>query len=576
MVFKGISIILLVLHITACGADDGVVFTRQRGSGSEWVEHYCIDFNPGFRDLPSQQTQAVVYPLTDLSPSVGCNETDYQQAGVNNKVVLVARGECNFSLKASLAQAQGAVGLLIASNVLLSPGPSNASVDYIEINITVATILWSDVKAFQAQGNNTEVLIYAPTLTRNFDPNLIVIFTIAVSNIFIGGCLGGLSKHKKYVYQKWKEDKKQKQREKQKAEGTDAEDKSKNDNDNDDDDESVDLSLVVIIIFFILVCAFLVLLYFFYDYLVYVVIGIFCLAGAMGLYSCLLPLWKRVIPLDKRLPANKIPILRDRPEIRSLMLMPLCLGVAIFWGVQRHESYAWVIQDILGFAFCINVMKTVHIPNLKICTVMLLLLFVYDIFFVFITPLLTKSGDSIMVKVATGGDSQTKEQLPMVFQVPRLGREIISVCPRPMSLLGFGDIIIPGLLVAHNYAFDIMVQSRKMYYIASAIAYAIGLIITFVALAFMKTGQPALLYLVPCTLGTTFVIGLKRKEVRKLWNGVYHITTKKDSSEDKVTTNTNSASITDIAGNETNISVNSVNSDSSVGSDNENRTLLRK
>ena len=52
-------------------------------------------------------------------------------------------------------------------------------------------------------------------------------------------------------------------------------------------------------------------------------------------------------------------------------------------------------------------------------------------------------------------------------------------------------------------------------------AYAIGLIITFVALALMESGQPALLYLVPCTLGTTLVIGLKRKEVKKLWRGVY-------------------------------------------------------
>ena len=52
-------------------------------------------------------------------------------------------------------------------------------------------------------------------------------------------------------------------------------------------------------------------------------------------------------------------------------------------------------------------------------------------------------------------------------------------------------------------------------------AYAIGLIITFVALALMESGQPALLYLVPCTLGTTLVIGLKRKEVKKLWSGVY-------------------------------------------------------
>ena len=49
----------LIFQITACVGDDGVVFTRQRGSGSEWEEHYCIDFNPGFRDLPSKQTQAV-------------------------------------------------------------------------------------------------------------------------------------------------------------------------------------------------------------------------------------------------------------------------------------------------------------------------------------------------------------------------------------------------------------------------------------------------------------------------------------------------------------------------------------
>ena len=61
-----------------------------------------------------------------------------------------------------------------------------------------------------------------------------------------------------------------------------------------------------------------------------------------------------------------------------------------------------------------------------------------------------------------------------------------------------------------------------MYFVS---AYAIGLIITFVALALMKTGQPALLYLVPCTLGTTFVIGLKRKEVKQLWNGAYQVGT---------------------------------------------------
>ena len=61
-----------------------------------------------------------MYSLHDLSESVGCNETDYKDTDVNGSVVLIARGDCNFSLKATLAQANGAVGLLIASDELVS------------------------------------------------------------------------------------------------------------------------------------------------------------------------------------------------------------------------------------------------------------------------------------------------------------------------------------------------------------------------------------------------------------------------------------------------------------------------
>ena len=40
-----------------------------------------------------------------------------------------------------------------------------------------------------------------------------------------------------------------------------------------------------------------------------------------------------------------------------------------------------------------------RLPSLKICTVLLGLLFVYDIFFVFITPLFMPGGKSVMVEV---------------------------------------------------------------------------------------------------------------------------------------------------------------------------------
>lgn len=50
-------------------------------------------------------------------------------------------------------------------------------------------------------------------------------------------------------------------------------------------------------------------------------------------------------------------------------------------------------------------------------------------------------------------------------------------------------------------------------------AYGIGLLITFVALAVMQMGQPALLYLVPCTLLTSLSIALWRRELPQFWTG---------------------------------------------------------
>lgn len=45
-------------------------------------------------------------------------------------------------------------------------------------------------------------------------------------------------------------------------------------------------------------------------------------------------------------------------------------------------------------------------------------------------------------------------------------------------------------------------------------AYTVGLGATMVALFLMKTAQPALLYLVPTTLGTTVLLSLCRREFR--------------------------------------------------------------
>lgn len=51
------------------------------------------------------------------------------------------------------------------------------------------------------------------------------------------------------------------------------------------------------------------------------------------------------------------------------------------------------------------------------------------------------------------------------------------------------------------------------------IAYAIGLMLAYLAVALTKRGQPALVYLVPACLGTILFLGWKRRELSELWSG---------------------------------------------------------
>ncbi|XP_035216472.1 signal peptide peptidase-like 2B [Stegodyphus dumicola] len=192
------------------------------------------------------------------------------------------------------------------------------------------------------------------------------------------------------------------------------------------------------------------------------------------------------------------------------------MAISICWVVIRKQKYAWILQDILGVAFCINMLKSIRLPSLKICTVLLVLLFFYDIFFVFITPFLTMKGQSIMEEVATGGKSE--EMLPMVLRVDYFGFDPLAVCFRQYSLLGFGDILVPGLLISYCHGYD-LITNKKLYFPVTIVAYGVGLLVTFIGLFLMSAAQPALLYLVPSTLLPPTIIGWCRHELSTLWTG---------------------------------------------------------
>nr|XP_033811196.1 signal peptide peptidase-like 2B isoform X2 [Geotrypetes seraphini] len=488
--------LLLVMLIAEVCCEFGMVHViSERGSSNG--KDYCILFNPQWAHLPHDLGKASLLQLQDQTATVLCSPSDVPPGGFSNRIPMVMRGNCTFYEKVRLAQINGARGLLIISRENLVPPAGNGS-QYEEIEIPVALLSYSDMldigKTF---GKLVMVAMYAPN-EPVLDYNMVIIFLMAVGTVAVGGYWAG-SRDVKKRYMKHKRD--------------DGADKH--------DDETVDVTPIMIGVFVVMCCSMLVLLYFYYDHLVYVVIVIFCLAASVGLYSCFSPFVRR-LPFGKcRIPGSSLPIYHKCPQVRMLLLALFSIAVSVIWGIFRNEDqWAWVLQDILGIAFCLYMLKTIRVPTFKGCTLLLTVLFIYDIFFVFITPYLTKSGESIMVRVAAGpSDSSTREKLPMVLKVPRLNSSPLALCDRPFSLLGFGDILVPGLLVAYCHRFDIQMQSSRIYFVACTIAYGIGLLVTFVALALMQRGQPALLYLVPCTLITSFAVALWRKELGIFWTG---------------------------------------------------------
>uniref|UniRef100_A0A8C9SL47 Signal peptide peptidase-like 2B n=1 Tax=Scleropages formosus TaxID=113540 RepID=A0A8C9SL47_SCLFO len=441
---------------------------------------YCIFFNSQWARLPQDLNKASRLQIHDLTGSVLCSSSEVPEGGFTNRVPMVLRGNCTFYEKVRLAQINGAKGLLIVSKEKLTP-PAGNKTQYEEIDIPVALLSYSDMldisKTF---GKGGQVAMYAPN-EPVLDYNMVIIFLMAVGTVAVGSYWAGSRDiNKRYMKHK-RDDGAEKQEE-----------------------ETVDVTPIMICVFVVMCCSMLVLLYYFYDQLVYVIIGIFCLAASIGLYSCLCPLVRR-IPFGKcRIPENSLPYCHKRPQVRMLLLSVFCVSVSVVWGVFRNEDqWAWMLQDALGIAFCLYMLKTIRLPTFKVGAASLLL---------FVASLSREMWQFTL-------DCIVLPQLPMVLKVPRLNSSPLALCDRPFSLLGFGDILVPGLLVAYCHRFDIVMHSSQVYFVACTIAYGIGLLITFVALAMMQTGQPALLYLVPCTLLTSLAVALWRRELHMFWTG---------------------------------------------------------
>eukprot|EP00929_Paragymnodinium_shiwhaense_P085088 TRINITY_DN4554_c0_g1_i1.p1 TRINITY_DN4554_c0_g1~~TRINITY_DN4554_c0_g1_i1.p1 ORF type:complete len:527 (+),score=101.08 TRINITY_DN4554_c0_g1_i1:140-1720(+) len=255
----------------------------------------------------------------------------------------------------------------------------------------------------------------------------------------------------------------------------------------------------------------LVVLFFLMKFMIYFIIFAFCAGG----FSCFTTIGSSCLayacpPLAQRL--CKIPGYGSISRAEVLSAVP-SLALVVTWVILRNTEYGWIFQDIIGAGFLCSIQRTLRLPNIKVATVLLSIMFFFDIFWVFISPLLFR-GKSVMVEVAKGGG--TGESVPMLLRLPPFGEEFGSY-----RMLGFGDIALPGLLISYLRRHDILSERGGCngYFVPAVVGYFIGLVATICALTIMRMGQPALLYLVPATLGTSHVLGYMRGETLDLWNG---------------------------------------------------------
>uniref|UniRef100_A0A0N5CB89 Signal peptide peptidase n=1 Tax=Strongyloides papillosus TaxID=174720 RepID=A0A0N5CB89_STREA len=241
-----------------------------------------------------------------------------------------------------------------------------------------------------------------------------------------------------------------------------------------------------------------------------------------------------------------IGIFKEKIGFFGIIGYSLGLIITIAWYCIRDNPYSFLLLNFINLSISINLISLLEAYRfIWIIVVMIGLLF-YDFFMVFVTPYITPDGCSMMIKAATGKDCQSPEQkakmahdeweplpsqeqnfmhtsiAPMVFLFPRMADSMLSCLDLSIELeyrptiLGMGDVVIPGIAVAFAHHADKFLFKQKTYYgLFSIIGYAIGLITTMFALEYMQMAQPALIYLVPFTLLSILIPALIRKEFKK-------------------------------------------------------------
>ncbi|KAI9463548.1 signal peptide peptidase-domain-containing protein [Lactarius psammicola] len=192
----------------------------------------------------------------------------------------------------------------------------------------------------------------------------------------------------------------------------------------------------------------------------------------------------------------------------SFVLVPLGTIPSLIYVFHNGPTKPILLTNVLALSMGHQAMSWLKIDSFRTGSILLSGLFIYDVWWVF--------GTTVMVSVATSLD------LPMKILWPKSIRFSLE---HGTMMLGLGDIVVPGTFVSLALRYDHFRHTKaqqekpftKPYFIASVIAYVLGLSTTMVVMHVFHAAQPALLYLSPACILSFVLTAWCRGELSEAW-----------------------------------------------------------
>ncbi|KIY53112.1 peptidase A22B, signal peptide peptidase [Fistulina hepatica ATCC 64428] len=212
--------------------------------------------------------------------------------------------------------------------------------------------------------------------------------------------------------------------------------------------------------------------------------------------------WRQFETLTLRLTKGSKEQFKVSLKTTSVALLPVSFIPSVLFSFFKAYKILYIpASNVLSLSFAHAAFSLLKLDSFRTGSILLAGLFLYDIWWVF--------GTEVMVKVATSLEVPIKLLWP---------KSIVLSSTNGFTMLGLGDVVIPGVFVAlalrYDYArFPESPRPPTPYFNAALFAYAAGLATTMTVMHVFKAAQPALLYLSPACILSFFFTAVTRGEL---------------------------------------------------------------